>query len=832
MKGVFIMKKILSSIAAITLAAGALSCPIKPVYNYSSQYAVTASAEESEIVFGTYENLTYYKYSDEYESYITITDCDKEAEEVVIPSEIDGIPVREIGVDAFSYNPNLRSVVIPDSVIYIGAFAFLECTNLTDITFPKDCPYIGENALFNTAWLENKKAEDPLVIVNNYLIDGTTCKGKVTIPDTVTDISVGAFYDCTEMTSVIIPDSVDFISSNAFTGCTGLTEVTLPDSIDAIYDETFDGCTSLVTINIPESVNYIGGNAFGDTPWLENMRAENPLVTVNNIVIDGKTCAGDVIIPDTVCSISSYAFSGNNDITSITIPESVFDMGYNSLTACGNLQEVTVLNPYAYMEGCGLSNSTELGEGPGVYIFRYYGIIRGYENSTAQEYAVEHAFTFESLGKAPDNPDSDTIYYNGFYCLNYGDHMSVIGYDNSSENVEIPAEIDGIPVTRVEAHAFSGNRDITSLIIPDSVTSVGTSAFYDCRNLVDITFSENLDQIGELAFANTAWLTNKRAENPLVIVNNILIDGMFCTGKVVIPDGVVAINYNAFIGCSRVTEFTIPDSVRYIAPGAFEQCSGITEITIPNGLKEIYAYSFYGCTNLETVNIPKSVTFFGGEAFEGTPWLDNKRAEDPLVIVNNSVIDGRMCTGAVEIPEGVVSLGEWAFLENENITSLTLPASLYDTGIFSLSRCANLEEITILNPNFVIGETCLSNYSEWDEESYEEIRYFNGVIRSYENSGIQYYAQNYGYKFESLGEAPVPELLLGDVNGDGIVDSSDASDVLAEYARSQTGASTIFTEDQFLVADVNNDGMIDSSDASKILAYYADASTGKTPSWD
>lgn len=831
MKGVFIMKKILSAAAAFAISLSALSCQLKPVYNYDHPYAITASAEGYEEIYGSYENLEYYKYTDEYDSYVVITGCDESTTEVVIPSEIDDTPVAMIGYRAFAGNSNLISVTIPDSVYNIDGEAFAYCENLTDITFPTEIDFIGADAFDNTAWLKIKRAENPLVVVNNILIDGTTCTGTVTIPDTVTTISPYAFDNNYKVTDIIIPESVDYISYGAFIYCTGLTEITLPDGLSNIYYGTFKGCSNLETINIPKNISYFGEEAFEGTLWLENKRDENPLVIVNKCVIDGKTCAGDVEIPDNTILISDNAFEGNLDITSVTFPESVYDLGWDSLKNCPNLQEVTILNPYLNIEYANLSNYTEWDGELGDYVYYYNGTIRGYENSTAQEYAETYGITFESLGEAPENPDSDTIYYNGLYLLNYGDHMSVIGYDNSSESVEIPAEIDGIPVTYIDSYAFCDDPVITSVTIPDSVIYIGYAAFAGCRELTDITIPKSIAYIGENVFEGTPWLENKRAENPLVIVNNMVIDGKTCAGEVTVPDGISEICNGAFYNCEEMTGISIPDNVA-IGAEAFVNCTGLTEITLPNGLEAIYYETFYDCSNLVTINIPESVSFFGGDAFEGTPWLDNKRAEDPLVIVNNSVIDGKMCTGAVEIPDGVVSLGEWAFYENKNITSLTLPASLYDTGIYSLSICTNLKEITILNPNFNIGNSNLSNYSEWDEESNEEIRYFNGVIRSYENCGIQYYAQNYGYKFESLGEAPVTELLLGDVNGNGIVDSTDASDVLAEYSRIQTGAETEFTDDQNLVADVNGDGIIDSSDASKILAYYADISTGKTPSWD
>ena len=114
----------------------------------------------------------------------------------------------------------------------------------------------------------------------------------------------------------------------------------------------------------------------------------------------------------------------------------------------------------------------------------------------------------------------------------------------------------------------------------------------------------------------------------------------------------------------------------------------------------------------------------------------------------------------------------------------------------------------------------------------EAMPYFNGTIYGYAGSTAQAYAEKYNRKFVALGETDEPADTLGDINNDGSVDASDASLVLAEYAKVQTGGNQTFTESQTNAADVNKDDVIDASDASKILAYYAAVSTGKVPTWD
>ena len=147
----------------------------------------------------------------------------------------------------------------------------------------------------------------------------------------------------------------------------------------------------------------------------------------------------------------------------------------------------------------------------------------------------------------------------------------------------------------VEITGYSGED--TVVVIPDEidgkkVTSIGCKAFKECSGLTEITIPESVTSIGCDAFSETSWLENKRLDNPLVVVNSILIDGETCKGSVVVPEGVTSIGEGAFNGCSGLTEITLPEGVTSIGNGAFEECSGLTEITLPEGVTSIGDYAF------------------------------------------------------------------------------------------------------------------------------------------------------------------------------------------------------------------------------------------------
>ena len=130
---------------------------------------------------------------------------------------------------------------------------------------------------------------------------------KIIIEDGVTAIGDWAFAYCTALESITIPDSVTTIGRDAFRECKSLTSVTIPDSVTAIGSYAFYQCKSLTSITIPNSVTTIGDSAFSHTPWLETKQNENPLVIINGILIDGTTCKGEIIIPDSVTTIAGDA---------------------------------------------------------------------------------------------------------------------------------------------------------------------------------------------------------------------------------------------------------------------------------------------------------------------------------------------------------------------------------------------------------------------------------------------------------------------------------------------------------------------------------------------
>ena len=255
------MKKILS--IALTGAIALSSGVFCPAPGFS-----TVAEESVEYTEGTYEMLTYKKYAD----YVEISGCNKEATEVVIPDEIEGLPVTSIGMETFSTHRKLVSVTIPDSVTKIGSVAFNSCTNLTSVSIPDSVSSIGGYAFYN-------------------------CKSltSVDIPNSVKAISGNTFGICTNLVSVSIPDSVQAIGDSAFSGCNSLVSLTIPDSVTKIGSQAFSYCKSLKSVIVPSSVESISIYAFGWCDNLESLTIENPdcaIYSFKGLVNDSATIYG------------------------------------------------------------------------------------------------------------------------------------------------------------------------------------------------------------------------------------------------------------------------------------------------------------------------------------------------------------------------------------------------------------------------------------------------------------------------------------------------------------------------------------------------------------
>ncbi len=266
-----------------------------------------------------------YEYSIQKDGTASIIEYKGYDYDVTIPSTLYGYSVTAIGDCAFYGCTGLTSITIPNSVTKIGSGAFEGCTALESIAVDSENKtyHSKDNCLIETA--------------TNKLVLG--CKNSI-IPNYLTTIGNGAFFDCTGLTSITIPNNVTTIGNSAFYGCTKLTSITIPNSVTTIGNGAFNNCTGLTSITIPNNVTTIGHTAFSYCTGLTSVTIPNNVTTIGDYAFYGCTKLTSITIPNSVTTIGYSAFFGCTGLTSVTIPNSVTTIGGEAFNGCTNLKKV------------------------------------------------------------------------------------------------------------------------------------------------------------------------------------------------------------------------------------------------------------------------------------------------------------------------------------------------------------------------------------------------------------------------------------------------------------------------------------------------------------
>ena len=306
--GVFIMKQFrTTALLCAALLTAACAVPAMP--------APSAFAEELTAGGFRYE---------ETDGSVRVTGLTCERDEapasLTIPKTIEGKPVTEIGYGAFR-GYSIREILLHDGITKIGMSAF-SSSAIEEIRIPDSVTSLGFNALSNCKKLKS-----------------------VVLPKNLEYVPRGLCSGCESLEQITLPENVQEISPNAFNACTALKSFQIPESVVTIGYEAFADCSALSSIKIPDTAKAIGNNAFAGTPWIEAKRKISPFVCSDSgkVLLDGKACTGDIVIPDTVERINEEAFSKNNDLTGVTIPESVTEFGAAVFAECDALKHVVLL---------------------------------------------------------------------------------------------------------------------------------------------------------------------------------------------------------------------------------------------------------------------------------------------------------------------------------------------------------------------------------------------------------------------------------------------------------------------------------------------------------
>jgi hypothetical protein len=570
-----------------------------------------------------------------------------------IPATLGGYPVTAIGGWLFSSLDVCPvdapfEVVFPEGLRALDADTFAECFYAVKVTLPATLEVIPEGC-FNQieAEIDFPNGNPRYSCENGFLIDNTTQTLLYTAPSSHGNPlpAVRRLGDCSLMNWLwdddddpVLPDTLESVGSYIFYDC-GVTRVTFPDGITELSPYTFY-CTDLQEVHLPASLREIPDYCF----WNCQLIA--------------------LTIPDGVTRIGAHAvdwFTGEI-IGAVTLPASVEFVGYRAFPdEC----DVTVLNPQVHFE-------------------------------TATEYA-ERIPEYDWYG----DEAADVLYSDGLFDYKLSSRGAVLlgcsrflNQPEVPDVLEIPAELGGYPVVGLGAYAlctydFAGGRDF-SIIVPEGVRFMTSDAFLCCHAATRISFPSTLDDLPEGSFYHVSAEIDFPNGNPRYSCENgFLIDRDTQTLLYAAPSSqgqpIPAVRR---LGDSALdnwkpagNEIRLPDTLESIGPYALDgqytgDFSPLAALILPDGVRELSDCSIYGCWEIQLLRFPATLT------------------EIPAYCVANCGL------GAVEIPEGVTRIGEFAFYyydwEQTELSAVTLPASVEFVGFRAFpDEC----EITALNPD-------------------------------------------------------------------------------------------------------------------------------------
>lgn len=522
--------------------------------------------------------------------------------------------IKYIRQGAFANLPNIRSIILPSSLIVIDDYAFENCTNLEYIFIPKSVKGIGNYAFAgcenlniefedgselryaeiesfsDTVWYAEQKANE----FANFVIAGQL---------------VIEYLKNENQNLVTIPVQAIALKKELFMDDFDLATVELHSYIEFIGDKCFYNCISLVSVDFgsvaSSQINYVGDDAFGNTPWQIN---QDIFVQVGGVLIEYRGSSLDVNLPDTITAIEEQAFA-YKAITSVTLPRNLKTIARRAFFNCNNLEYIEIpaqvisIGEEAFAENINLKYVTFMG-------------------NNLKEIGQRAFYGCTSLGA-----DDDLILPSS---LNMLDKNAFEGC-SALRGVNLQNTI----LTQISNSLFRGANNLSTISLPRTIINIGDNAFYGCTVLENVTIAANsqLKQISESAFSDTAWfLRRDEQEDSLIYLGGIFLkfrariggikninvvipsDIKYIASRafedanlvtVQLPEGLLEIGEYAFYSCSQLQEVTIPNSTKKISTRAFSNCNVLATVSLGTGLEEVSAYAFANCYELYKVTINK-----------------------------------------------------------------------------------------------------------------------------------------------------------------------------------------------------------------------------------
>ncbi len=709
--------------------------------------------------------------------------------------------ITHVGDNSFMWCTQLTSVTLPAGLESLGDYAFAECYALTEIALPASLKSIGNVAFCDCSGLTGISFPEGLTDIGRYAFQGCGELTSVTIPASVTSIGPGVFAVCHKLreidvasgnanyrefldalyskdykTLVAYPEATIFygslysslttIGEAAFCGNETLTGITLPETVTSIGQKAFEGCSALTQIRFEGQAPSFGENCFGSVTatasyrpypsWTEAVRQDygghitwecdnkcGDNVTWNLsggvLVLSGtgpmwdysfsdeapwdpiRNSITDVVVQSGVTRIGAYAFYWCSNLTSVTFPTGVESIGYNAFARC-KLESLTLPNGLksigqsAFYDNRALKTLTipqgvtEIGSSafyncamtsvalPGSLTTLWATAFESCESLKSFSLS-SYSATFSVADGVLYNKDGTTLVVypcgkNRGGSFTVPDGVTRIGdyaflWCDGLVGVTFPAGLESIGRA-----AFSHCTDLKSVTIPASVTSIEAEAFNWCMRMEEIRFLGTAPSIGEKAFTvvdatayyppiEDGWPESARqgyGGDLIWVCDNKCGDSLTwslsAAGKLTIR------------GTGDMWDFSAPSDNPWRKTGI-----SVTDADIKSGVTRIGRNAFYGA-ELTSVTIPEGVESIGWYAFQFCEKLTTVTLPTGLKTVGRQSFEGCKELTGVVFPEGVTTIETFAFCFCDKLASVTFPASLTSVEYCAFSHCGALTKIT------------------------------------------------------------------------------------------------------------------------------------------
>ena len=581
-------------------------------------------------------------------------------------------------------------------------FKELNDSGASRIEIPEGMTVIDDNAFKNNTKLKEVILPSTLKSIGISAFEGTSLS-KIELPYSLKYIGYNAFANIKTLTEVTIPKSVE-TASHAFSGDVNLKKVIFEDGIVTIPSDILNN-TGLEEIVLPSSVKTIGSYAFSNNKSLEKIYLLDGVRQIEEGAFSGNSKLSVVELPETLTEISRYVFSDTPSLTHINLPSGITNIGtgafeHSGLTSIELPKELTEIGRSAF-------SGTHLSE---IYFpkqLNYLGIN-----------AFSYIDTLKKVTVTSDiNKSWDGWFWEGFF-------------DASPLTTVVIEE----GVTKIPARMFYNRQGIMNINFPSTMKEIARSAF-EKTSLKKVLLPSAVENIGEHAFGDIETLTSIDVGSNLVTGKNAfygsknlvtinlksgarkIVDGFLAnTGitEFVVPEGVEEIGKDAFSSNKQLTKITLPSTLKTIGEGAFSNTS-LKEIVFPASMKTI-PKGILDSTQVEKIVLSEGVEEIGDYAFANNKLLKSVVFPSTLKKIGRAAFKNSNIE-SVTLPSGLEEIAEEAFSYNK-LSAVTLPTYLKTLGDHAFSN-NNLKEVTLPSRLEVLGTAFVDN-SELSKITFSE----------------------------------------------------------------------------------------------------------------